>query len=198
MTLHQLINKANQLSAIISSAQYTSSAYAPLDDDSAISRICSLLTDCHQRGGHIYLIGNGGSASIASHVANDFCNTSSLRAITIHDHSLLTCFANDYGYEQAYGRILQKVAQPQDLLITISSSGKSANMLYAADCMQGLGAKTLTLTGFNKQNPLRACGELNIWLDSTDYGQVELGHLFILHHISSLLTENKGNTDVSQ
>jgi len=133
---------------------------------------------------NLYVIGNGGSAGIAAHAVTDFANVCKLKASTLHESSLLTCMANDYGYENAMARMLDLVLNPGDVLIAISSSGKSANIVNAASKAKSKGAYSITLTGFSSSNPVRESGDLNIWVDSNDYGLIEVGHQFILHHIS--------------
>lgn len=151
--------------------------------DDGIECVSWLLRDARERHGNVYLIGNGGSAAVASHVANDFCNIAGLRAVSLLDHSSLTCFANDYGYENVYSQRLRRMAQPQDVLIAISSSGESENIVRAAQQMRECGGALVTLSGFGEANRLRALGKVNFWIDSHDYGLVELGHLFMLHHL---------------
>jgi len=135
----------------------------------------------HSRG--VYVVGNGGSASVASHMVTDLLNVMRMRDYAVHEASLMTCMSNDYGYENAYARILSGVAREGDLLIAISSSGRSENIRNAVQQMQASGGETITLSGFDQANPLRALGDLNIWLDSNDYGFVEVGHQFILHNM---------------
>ena len=154
--------------------------------DIAIKKMLDVISD-KGRKGSIYLIGNGGSAAVASHIANDLANMGSLRAYVLHDPALLTCLANDYGYEQIYSKQIQKFAKQTDLLIAISSSGQSKNILNAANAMAELGGTVFTLTGFDSHNPLREVGNFNYWIDSHDYGIVEIGHLFFLHHLTNLL-----------
>jgi D-sedoheptulose 7-phosphate isomerase len=133
---------------------------------------------------NLYVIGNGGSAGIAAHAVTDFVNVCKLKASTLHESSLLTCMANDYGYENAMARMLDLVLNPGDVLIAISSSGKSANIVNATSMAQKKGAYSITFTGFASSNPVREDGDLSIWVDSNDYGLIEVGHQFILHHIS--------------
>ena len=92
--------------------------------------------------------------------------------------------ANDYGYENAYARLLDTVLRPDDYVIAISSSGQSKNICQAVDMAKRHKAKVMTLSGFKESNPLRSLGDINFWLDSTDYGFVEVGHQFILHNLS--------------
>ncbi len=146
--------------------------------------IISTLVKVRDDRGSVYVIGNGGSAAIASHVANDLINVVKLRATTLHDSSLLSCMANDYGYENAFSRVLGQMANPGDVLIAISSSGRSMNIRNAAAQMVDIGGTVITLSGFAPDNPLRSLGDVNVWLDSSDYGLVEVGHQFVLHNIS--------------
>jgi len=138
---------------------------------------------------NLYLIGNGGSASVAAHAATDFFNVAKIRATTLHESSLLTCMANDFGYENAIARMLEHLLIPGDVVIAISSSGNSMNMRNAATVASEKGAYVVTLTGFSADNPLRHQGHKNIWLDSHDYGFVEVGHQFILHNIADRFNE---------
>lgn len=148
-------------------------------------RLLKLKND-HQ---NLYIVGNGGSAGVAAHAATDFFNVAKIRALTLHESSLLTCMANDYGYENAVARMLAQLLSPDDVVIAISSSGKSMNMINAATVASSKGAYVVTLTGFSADNPLRHIGHMNIWLDSNDYGFVEVGHQFILHNIADRFNE---------
>ena len=155
--------------------------------EDGLQQALSLLRGVQQRGGCVYLIGNGGSAAIVAHVQNDLVNKGRLRAHVLHEASLLTCMSNDYGYEQAYAEILERVLRPDDVLIAVSSSGRSKNILNAVEVARSRGAHILTLTGFTPENPLRASGHVNVWLPSSDYGEVEIGHQLVLHYLADAL-----------
>lgn len=159
------------------------------EHENAISTLCDWLVDIGDSGRNLYIVGNGGSAGVASHATTDFFNMARLRAVTLHESSLLTCMANDYGYENAYARMLSQMVQPRDLVIAISSSGQSVNIRNAAQQAAQNGGLVVTLSGFDSNNPLRSLGELNFWLDSHDYGMVEIGHQFILHNVSDRLQD---------
>ena len=158
------------------------------DADAAISALVERLA-ASRDGGRVFVIGNGGSAAIAAHVVNDLVNIGRLRAHTLHDAALLTCMANDYGYNEAYGRILSIQAAAGDVLVAISSSGRSQNMLRAAAVARDLGMFALTVTGFKPDNPLRALGDAAIWTPAEDFGLVEVAHQLILHHVSDRLND---------
>lgn len=132
----------------------------------------------------VYVIGNGGSAAVASHAQIDFLNVAKLKVHVLHESSTITCMANDYGYENAFSRILETILLENDLLIAISSSGQSKNICNASITAKKMGIKVITLSGFKSNNQLRQLGDLNYWLNSIDYGFVEIGHQFILHNLS--------------
>lgn len=161
------------------------SAVAMTED--GLQQALSLLRGVQQRSGCVYLIGNGGSAAIVAHVQNDLVNKARLRAHVLHEASLLTCMTNDYGYERAYAEILERVLRSDDLLIAVSSSGRSKNILNAVEVARSRAAYILTLTGFTPENPLRAVGHVNVWLPSSDYGEVEIGHQLVLHYLADAL-----------
>ena len=134
-------------------------------------------------GGKIIFVGNGGSAAIASHMATDYSKNGGLRAWAMNDSSMLTCLANDYGYEQVFAKQIEFHGRPGDLVVAISSSGKSPNILAAVAAARKLGCTVLTMSGFSPDNPLRGSGDMNLYLDSMAYGYVEIGHLALCHAI---------------
>ncbi len=179
-----LEEQSKKFSRLISSSVWHAKNSNGLNAEEGVTAALKLLEQVERFSGSIYLIGNGGSAAVASHIANDLCNTVGLRAMTLHDAALLTCYSNDYGYENAYALLIERMASENDLLIAISSSGDSKNIRLAAEKMKALKGSVITLSGFSSDNSLRNCGDLNIWLDSTSYGDVEVGHLYILHYLS--------------
>jgi len=175
------------LQQVIASAEVTDMEGMRRDTETAVSDLVAMLTEMRSRGGRLYVVGNGGSAGVASHAVTDFLNVGKLKAATLHDPALLTCMSNDYGYEAALARILATLASPGDILIAISSSGQSANIRNAAAQIRRSRGKAITLSGFKRDNPLRSLGDVNFWLDSNDYGMVEIGHQFILHNVADRL-----------
>jgi D-sedoheptulose 7-phosphate isomerase len=135
------------------------------------------------KGGKIIFAGNGGSAAIASHMATDYSKNGGMRAWAMNDGSMLTCLANDYGYEHVFAKQIEFHGRAGDLLIAISSSGRSANILAAVRVARRLGCTVLTMSGFRPDNPLRSTGDMNLYLDSQAYGYVEVGHLALCHAI---------------
>jgi D-sedoheptulose 7-phosphate isomerase len=154
------------------------------DLESAINKVentdlhnASLLVhETDKKGGKVIIVGNGGSAAIASHVSVDFTKAAGIRAVNFNESDLITCFANDYGYENWVKEALNAYADSGDLLILISSSGQSANIVNAANRAFDLGLKLITLSGFSETNPLRSIGDINFWIDSDNYNYVEMTH----------------------
>jgi len=129
---------------------------------------------------------------MASHVAVDFTKAAGIRAINFNEADLITCFANDYGYEHWVEKAVGAYADPGDLAILISSSGKSPNMLNGAAKSKKMGVSLITVSGFLTDNPLRKLGDLNLWVDSTEYNIVEMTHHVWLVAIIDYLIETIG------
>ena len=137
--------------------------------------------------GKVILAGNGASASIASHFALDYTKQGNVRAVSFNDAALITAYGNDHGYEQWVSKALEHHADRGDLVVLISSSGSSANMVEAAKTARAMGVKIATFTGFASANPLRDLGDINFWLDSRAYNIIESTHAFWLGAVCDLL-----------
>jgi D-sedoheptulose 7-phosphate isomerase len=134
-------------------------------------------------GNTVFFIGNGGSASIASHMALDFQKAANVKAMCFNDGASLTAYGNDVGYESVFVEPLRVHGESEDILFAISSSGRSANIVNAAKVAKSLGMTVVTLSGFDPNNPLRECGKFNFHVASDRYGVVETTHLAICHAI---------------
>lgn len=185
--------RATEFYQLLCNGQFSDSREQNIPSDQAEKSALNTLQASARDGANVYIVGNGGSSAVASHIMTDFRNIAHLRAVSLHESSVLTCFANDYGYEHSYMRQLEKFARPQDVLIAISSSGCSENILNSARFMNRLSASVITLTGFSDKNPLRQLGSVNYWVDSNDYGYVEIAHLFLLHHWADSLAARLHN-----
>jgi len=130
----------------------------------------------------IYLIGNGASASTASHLAADLAKNTHLHTEVFSDLSLITAISNDMGYKWVFAEPLRRRAEKGDMLVAISSSGASKNILCATEIVQKIGLKIITLSAMSPQNPLRSSGNLNIYVPAQTYGYAETCHAAILHH----------------
>ena len=139
-------------------------------------KVSELLKKTKMKKGKVILIGNGGSAAMASHVSVDLTKMCRIRAVNFNEADLLTCFANDYGYENWVKKALSFYADRKDLLIFISSSGESKNIINGANFAKKIGCKVITLTGFKKTNKVKKIGHVNLWLDSKNYNFIEMTH----------------------
>jgi D-sedoheptulose 7-phosphate isomerase len=139
--------------------------------------------EAHDAGNKIIFVGNGGSASIASHLAIDFSKNGGLRSLAFNDAAALTCLSNDLGYENVFSKQIDFHAHPGDLLIAISSSGRSPNILSAVKAARGRNCKIVTYSGFTEDNDLRRMGDINFYVRSREYGFIEIAHLALCHAI---------------
>ena len=160
-------------------------------DSAQLNQVAAMIWEVHKSGKKIILVGNGGSAAMASHVAVDLTKAAGIRAINFNEADLITCFANDYGYKRWVEKALEAYADPGDLAILISSSGKSQNIINAAEKANEMGLSVITVSGFLTDNPLRELGDLNLWVDSTEYNIVEMTHHVWLVAIIDYLIESK-------
>lgn len=139
--------------------------------------------------GSIFFLGNGGSNSISSHMMEDFMKLAGYRTYSFSDAALITCYANDFGYENAMAEWLKTFFSNEDLLVAISSSGESKNVINAAKYVKQKGGKLITLTGFKKENTLKQLGDINFHIDTSSYGIAECYHQVILHIILDSLND---------
>lgn len=150
------------------------------------------------RGGKVIVVGNGGSAAMASHVTVDLTKCVGVRAVNFNEADLLTCFANDYGYEHWVEKALDFYADKKDVVVLISSSGKSMNMLNGAKRAKAMGLPLITLTGFAADNPLRKLGDVNFWVNSQEYNIVEMVHHIWLLAMADSILDRKTEKPVKQ
>jgi len=143
------------------------------------------------QGRKVMFIGNGGSAAIASHQAVDFWKNGGLRAMAFNDSSGLTCIGNDYGYPHIFEKPIEMFADAGDVLIAISSSGKSENILRGVRAALDKKCDVITMSGFKPDNPLRSLGSVNFYAASSSYGYVEITHLALCHCLIDTIIERR-------
>lgn len=151
--------------------------------DDTISEIVKKIRRLKKYDNKVIFIGNGGSAAIASHQSIDYWKNGNIPAVAFNDASLLTCLSNDYGYEYIFEKPVDMFAKKGDILIAISSSGKSKNIINAVEVAKKKEVFIITMSGFSKSNPLRKTGDLNFYVPSNVYGHVEITHLTLAHTI---------------
>ena len=159
--------------------------------EEGIESVCSLILDQSGKGKKLMFVGNGASASIASHMSTDYWKNGGMRAIAFNDSSLLTCISNDYGYEHVFEKPIEMFADEGDILMAISSSGKSENIFRAAKAARAKKCSVITFSGFAPDNPLSQLGDFNFYVASPEYGPVEIIHLSICHCICDTIVQTK-------
>ena len=160
-----------------------------------LETVAEIFLKAHREGRQVFFLGNGGSASTASHMAVDFGKGTSvqgqprLKAISLADNvGLLTAWANDTNYELVFEGQLENLLGPKDVVVAISASGNSVNVLRAAEFARKRGAVTIGLIGFGG-GKLRDVVDVDITISSRNYGQVEDFHLSVNHILSQYIKE---------
>ena len=177
----------SQLGSLFKETQVTDAKGAPLELSQGIREAINLIQSQSAQGKKIIFIGNGGSSSIASHQATDFLKNGGIKAIAFTDPSLLTCISNDLGYPKVFELPIKMLANEGDVLVAISSSGRSENILRGVEAARGKGCEIITMSGFTQDNPLRKTGRLNFYVPSDSYGYVEISHLALCHCILDMM-----------
>ena len=156
-----------------------------------IKKLYELILKIKKNNKKIIIVGNGGSAAIASHFSVDITKNGGVRCINFNESDLLTCFANDYGYENWVKQALKFYCDNGDLIILISASGNSKNMINAAKYLKKKNNKLITFTGFNGENLLSKYGYINLNVNSNKYNFIENTHQYWLLTVVDILSKFK-------
>ncbi len=159
-----------------------------------LAEAAAMLTGCLRRGGRILVCGNGGSAADAQHVAAEFSGRFlkerapwPAQALTVNA-SALTAIGNDYGFDEVFARQVRAFGRSGDVLIAISTSGNSPNVLRAADAAREAGAGTIALTG-SAGGKLRGSCDVTLAVPSSSTPRVQEGHVVLLHLLCQLVED---------
>jgi len=169
---------------------YLASVFSRVDRE-AVSAFAEVLLAARERGARIFFFGNGGSASTASHWVNDLTRWRDrpFRAISLTENvAVMSAYANDYGYDEVFIRQLQTLLAPDDVVVALSASGNSSNIVLAVEYAKAHGAITVGLTGFDG-GLLREIADISLHAptDKGEYGPVEDVHLVLNHLVTSYL-----------
>ena len=157
-----------------------------------LEKVADLLKAVQSEKKKALIFGNGGSAAMASHFSVDLTKNAGLRCVNCNEADLITCFANDYGFEHWVEKAVDFYGDKGDLLIVISSSGSSKNMLNGVKAARnGNFRAVVTLSGFAENNPLRQLGDINLWINSRAYNFVENIHQIWLLAIVDFIIGNR-------
>lgn len=151
--------------------------------EDGLSMLKTALLDTIASKNRVFLIGNGGSAAICAHVAVDWTKFLRLRVETCNDAPMMSMIANDFEWKEVFSRQINARALPGDVLVAISSSGRSGNILKAVEICRQKKMTVHTVSGFERDNPLQHRGRINFWIPSKSYGHVEAATLCLLHSL---------------
>ena len=184
------------MSEIINLKKYFNNFASKISSNNSIFKdlikVKDLIIKTKKNNSRVLIFGNGGSAAIASHVSVDLTKNLKVKAMNFNEADLITCFSNDYGYEKWIEKTIEFYADKKDILILISSSGKSKNMINACKAAKKKKiSKIITFTGNKKNNPLNKLGDINFWVDSNIYNHIENIHQVWLLGICDLIKLNK-------
>lgn len=160
-----------------------------LDYSVGIRDIVKCFIEVKRNKTKVFFIGNGGSAAIADHMTADFMKNGGVTTCSLYGTALTTCLGNDYGYEEVFSRPLSMLADEHDVLVAISSSGRSQNIINAIQAAKKAKVKVITLTGFDRDNPVSKMGNINVYVPCNKYGMVESIHNMMLQEIVDLMME---------
>lgn len=162
------------------------------DYDVGMQVLVNKFSDHKKKGSRVFFIGNGGSAAIASHMTADFMKNGGMNTYSLYDNAVTTCIGNDYGYEYIFSKPLEFLLKSDDLLITVSSSGNSSNIVNAICVAKKKNAAVITFTGFLNDNRVKQLGDINVYVPCEKYGIVESIHNLILQQIVDIIMERDG------
>ena len=182
----------SDLGRFMAEIEVTEESGAKFDLAEGIEAAALLCRETGTRGGKLMFIGNGASAAISSHMSADFWKNGGIRAVAFNDSSGLTCVGNDFGYVHVFEKPVEMFEDKGDVLVAISSSGASENILRAAEMAKAKGCGIMTLSGFKPDNPLRGLGRLNFYVPARDYGPVEVLHHGLCHCILDVILRGPG------
>jgi D-sedoheptulose 7-phosphate isomerase len=172
----------DHLAACLAALEVSDHLGEAMDHKDAFARLCQRTTEVRAAGATVFCVGNGASASIASHVAADMNKNGNVRTEVFTDLAIITAVANDIGFDQVYAEPLCRKMNSVDVLLAISSSGNSPNILNAVATARKLGGFVITLSAMRPDNALRASGDLNFYVPADTYGMAESAHATLLHH----------------
>jgi D-sedoheptulose 7-phosphate isomerase len=160
----------------------TDAAGAAVPIEEAFARWVAMTHDVQQRDAQLFIIGNGGSAAMASHMVTDALVIARMRALALNDPTTLTAAANDFSFDQTFTTQLERLGRAGDLVVAVSQSGNSPNIVRAVEASRERGLGTITLSAMRPDNRCRAAGDLNFYVPLARYGLAQSAHQVILHY----------------
>lgn len=180
-----------ELSAALAGLHVTGPNGQSIDTELAFLQWDRMTRDIFKHGRTMFFIGNGASAGMAGHMAADATKNGGLRAMNFNDAPLMTAISNDIDYADCFALPIRRFARDLDLLVTISSSGNSENVVRGIAAARACHASVITLSGMKPDNRSRQAGDLNFYIPAQTYGLVECAHQTLLHCWLDLYLKNK-------
>lgn len=182
----------NKLKADLGDLAVTNADGIVFEAGEGISKWADMTSDLRKSGKTMYFIGNGASAGMAAHMSADACKNGQIASLAFTNPALLTAVSNDVSYDQSFALPLRRVGREGDVLVAISSSGNSPNIVAGCEAARELGMKVVTISGMGEGNTIRKMGDLNFFVPAKTYGHVECAHQVLLHCWLDLYMENEG------
>ena len=179
MSYYENYLKAHNVALI--GLEITDRGGAALNQDEGFDKLCQISAEVRDAGREKYLVGNGASAAFANHMALDWTKNGGVSSHAFANSALLSAMGNDLGYEEAFSAPLSWYAKSGDVLITISSSGNSPNIVKTIETARAKGMNVVTLSGLKPDNKSRQLGDINLYIPAKTYGIVECAHQVLLH-----------------
>ena len=173
----------SEITAAAQQIKFTDSKGQEMGIEEACSRIFEKLEELKLAGKVLHLIGNGASASIASHFGLDYLKAGGLKTNTFNDLSALTAYANDLTFDEVFAFPIARLVEERDLLIAVSSSGNSPNIVRGLEAAKNKGAFVISVSGMTESNKIRGMGDMNMYFPMYEYGPIECAHTIFLHYI---------------
>ena len=174
-----------KLSELLLSIEVTDRNGAPLSLEDGAEQTVQMMLYTKDASQKVLLAGNGGSSAIVSHVQNDLCKATGVKAMVFTEQPLLTALANDEGYGSVFEWPINMWAEANDLFITVSSSGQSENIVRGLKAAREKECRVITMSGFDPNNASRELGDLNFYVPSSVYAYVETAHTALAHYLTT-------------
>ena len=168
-----------------------------ISHDRGFGDLCNLSAELAEKACQKYFVGNGASAAFANHMALDWSKNGGVPSHAFSSSPLLTAMGNDLGFDEAFSAPLGYYAKEGDLLVTISSSGNSANIIKSIEVAREKGMGVVTFSGLQPNNQSRKMGDLNFWVNSSSYNHIENVHQILLLSIVDLIS-GKSESNLKQ
>ena len=182
----------NEININASNISITNINGIEIDENLAYQDIYNKLNTLQETSGVLHFIGNGASASIASHFGLDYFKAGEIRTNTFNDFSALTAYGNDISFDEVFAFPISRILKEKDMLVAVSSSGNSPNIVRGLEAAKEQGSFLLTLSGMKSDNKIRKMGDINMFFPEMDYGPTECAHTVMLHHIlDTFVASNK-------